>query len=299
MKIKDIAISLSKNKIIKYLMGILGLVSVDVITRNKNNLYIFSYAGVGDTIAIASLSNYAKKIYKPQKMVLVCKNNHKSIADLYPSFDDTVVINRTIMYFIRVCNQLNLRNYGQNYIIGNCNLLFKTWHKYSDRLDAIRSCILQAPKSWNPEPIKMPENYHDLGFDKKDIIIAPYANTFKGLEEETCKDLVSVLSRKGFRIYTNINGSEKPIQGTIALNENLEDIISSAEKCAAVISYRSGFSDFMSLNHNINNIVIYPDEYTSVFEDVGIYGSPNISTIIEQEDNKKTVEDIVKAIESI
>lgn len=295
MNLKEFGKRISNTKIATVIEELLGMCIIDIITMPKKTLFIFSYAGVGDTIAIASLSGYLKKIYQYEKMVLVCKKNHKDIAKLYSAFDDSKVLNRALMYFIRKCNQADRRTYGKNYVIGNCRLLFKTWYSFDNRLDAFKSCVIQIPKSYTPIPID--SNFRPLikiDFHENDIILAPYANSLKTMKFDIWEELASDLITKGYNVYTNIaSNGENEIKGTTALVAPLSSIFYYADNCRAVVSYRSGFSDFLALNRNINHIVIYPDDYTAKYEDVAIYGSPNVKTLIV---NDKTSREICTEI---
>ncbi len=303
MNIKKFGHTISNNIIVRFIEQSIGSVIVDVLTRKKDIFYVFSCAGIGDTVAIASLAGYLKEIYKFKKMILVCKQNHQDVGELYGAFDGVKTINRFSMFCLSICNRVGSRVYGKNYVIGNYRLLFKTWHCYEHRLDAFKICILQIPLSYLPYSVNHPEAEDVLGLGLRDIIIAPYANTFKTLPLRVWEQIANTLSSNGYNVYTNICtnsvSNEKPIKGTKSLDAPLRDIFIGAARCKAVISYRSGFSDFLSLNYETHHIVIYPDERTAKFEDVAAYGSKRIISLVEPEDINTISETIIKLIENL
>ena len=301
VNIKAIGKKLGSNKYISRIMTLFGAAVVDLICFNKSNFYVFSWGGVGDTVAIAALSYKLKEIYGYRKMILVCKDNHKDIACVFPAFDGVKTIGRVFIYFVRIANMSDKKTYGRNYIIGNCRLLFKTWYDYNNRLEAIRTCIHQLPDIVKPQETdisSLKKRFSNTDFDNNTIIIAPTANTLKSLDLETWEGIVAKLNKK-YHVLTNTYGNEKPIDGSQAITCSFSEMIVAAEKCKCVISFRSGFSDFLSLNPFVKQIVIYPDEATAKYETVKIYGSKNVYEYVANNDNAIIISQINELVEGI
>lgn len=293
---QEILNNLVKNGI--YRIQSIGSVLVDSIKSNPNKFYLFTFHHIGDTVAVCSFAKYLKELQNIQHLVLVCKESHKDIALMFDAFDECITINNKEARLIEICNMNYERLHGSNFIIGNYNFLWKIrWH-FNNRIDSFRTCILQLPPQYMP--CKVSKNFlldtKTFFHNETDnvVIIAPYALTCKMLPLCFWEKLVQNITSMGYEVYTNVAKNEKEIYGSERLELSLREMFSLGEKIKCLISYRSGFSDFMACNINLNHIVINPNDGYMSKRDVSAYGSKKI---INLEWNDKSKEMISKIIE--
>lgn len=88
------------------------------------------------------------------------------------------------------------------------------------------------------------------------IILAPEAMTCEDLPITFWQKVANELKNKNFDIYLNITKPTNYIEGCKHYNLGFEEAFSLAQKAKAVISLRSGFSEFL-LPTGIPNISVY------------------------------------------
>ena len=88
------------------------------------------------------------------------------------------------------------------------------------------------------------------------IIIAPEGYTHSELPKEFWQKLIYALKEKGFDIYINVTNKKNIIKGCKHADLNYSEVFCLAKEAKAVISLKSGFSEFM-LACKIPNIAIY------------------------------------------
>lgn len=98
-------------------------------------------------------------------------------------------------------------------------------------------------------------NRHTLNLDNF-IIIAPEAKTCSRLPHSLWQKLTAELRQKGFDIFLNITNKENYIQGCKTCALSYSELYALSLKAKAVISLRSGLSEFL-LPAGIPNIAIY------------------------------------------
>lgn len=293
---KDILNNLVKNGI--YRIQSIGSILVDSIISDQDKFYLFTLYQIGDTVTICSLAKHLKELKNIQHLVLVCKESHKDIALMFDAFDECVTINDEETRLIKLCNINYERVYGSNFIIGNYNLLLKIKWYFNNRIDFFRTCILQLPPQYMP--CKVSKNFllDTKTFFRNEtdnvVIVAPYALTLKMLPVCFWEELVQDINSMGYKVYTNVAKNEKEIYGSERLELSLRETFSLGEKIKCLISYRSGFSDFMACNINLNHIVINPNDGYMSKRDVSAYGSKKI---INLDWSNKSEEMISKIIE--
>lgn len=244
----------------------IGAVLVDSIRTDPNKFYLFSLGHIGETVSLCSFAKYLKEMKSIKHLVLVCKQGHKDIALMYDAIDECIVINEEEAILIDISSARYERICGSNYLIGNYKFLRDARAYFRNRLDALKTCILQIPTHCTPCDISgkfiidtrnfFEENTNDV------IVIAPYALAHNLLPEEFWERLVEKFVFLGYRVYTNTANGEKEIKGSRRFSLSLREMFSLGNKIKGLVSYRSGFSDFMSCNIELNHIVIYPsDDY--------------------------------------
>lgn len=140
----------------------------------------------------------------------------------------------------------------------------------------------------------------------KTIIIAPFANTMKEFPFHFWKEISDYAQRKEFTVCTNIGNfeREKPIEGTIALHCEIENIRKVMELAGYVIMARSGLSDILGDDNKIRKIVIYGEDKYSFsnvfsFNDLrkGKIDEYATQIIVKEGNPDKAMDDIKKIID--
>ena len=112
------------------------------------------------------------------------------------------------------------------------------------------------------EPVKPVnwESYDDIEFieEGKAVILSPYAKSVTALSQHIWIDIVADYKSKGYQVFTNISGDEKPIDGTEPLNVRLSEMKSVLEKAGTFIGVRSGLCDVVK-TVGCRKIALYPD----------------------------------------
>ncbi len=91
---------------------------------------------------------------------------------------------------------------------------------------------------------------HKRYFLDKDltIILVPYTHSTKQLDMKFWIFLSMVLTEKGYRVYTNVDGfSESPIAGTNPISTNFRELYYITDKVKCFIGSRNGIFDFLAL----------------------------------------------------
>jgi len=115
----------------------------------------------------------------------------------------------------------------------------------------------------------------------KAVILSPYAKSVVELPREFWDRIVSDYKEKGFFIYTNTVGDEKPIGGTLPLNIPIRQMADAVSHAGTFIGIRSGLCDIV-YKANCRKIVVFPDCYysTTPYKVVDFFKLPEWETIM-------------------
>lgn len=137
----------------------------------------------------------------------------------------------------------------------------------------------------------------------KTVLIAPYANSARGLTYDFWEGLTHRLTEMGYDVCTNIAGKEKAIDGTIGLSVAIEMVCDFVQKAGIFIGLRSGLCDLLSgisakkiILYSLNNA--WGSDYTYDFfgmTNMGI-GNADIHELIVEENFGKCIEEICQLI---
>ena len=114
--------------------------------------------------------------------------------------------------------------------------IYKTYDNYADR-----------------------EHYRASG---KAAIISPYAKSVASLPEQLWTNIVIDLKIKGYEVFTNVFGDEKPLEGTKPISPKISELKSAVEQAGLFIGIRSGMCDVIK-TASCMKIALYPDYYYS------------------------------------
>lgn len=92
----------------------------------------------------------------------------------------------------------------------------------------------------------------------KSVIFAPYAKSVTALSDSVWKEIVSSYLKAGYTCFTNVAGDEKPLDGTIAISPEIQEMQSVVERAGIFVGIRSGLCDVLR-KANAKKIALYPD----------------------------------------
>lgn len=115
-------------------------------------------------------------------------------------------------------------------------------------------CALAVPTKW--------KDYSYLGdiHPGRAAVLSPYAKSVVALPGETWRDLAADLLRKGFQVFTNVFGDEKPIEGTVPISPEINEMKSVVERAGLFIGIRSGLCDILR-TAGCRKVALYPDYF--------------------------------------
>ena len=97
----------------------------------------------------------------------------------------------------------------------------------------------------------------------KSVIVSPYAKSIINLPMDFWCKIVKKFIDDGYKVFSNLIGDEKPIDGTIGLRDvKIQELQSLVEYAGSFLSLRSGLCDVL-LNADCRKIAIYPDKLYS------------------------------------
>lgn len=108
------------------------------------------------------------------------------------------------------------------------------------------------PKRW--------KTYADLENIEQNhaVVLSPYAKSVPMLPKEIWAEIVADYKKKGFQMFTNVAGEEKPLEGTIPISPSISELKSVVERAGAFIGIRSGICDVLS-EAECRKVALYPD----------------------------------------
>lgn len=128
-------------------------------------------------------------------------------------------------------------------------------------LEKIYCCgVFGLPKETEPiEPARW-EVYRSLDSIRKDraVILSPYAKSVTAIPAKIWDDIVSDYLGRGYQVFTNIAGEEKPLEGTLPISPAICEMKSVVERAGTFIGIRSGMCDVIR-TARCRKVALYPD----------------------------------------
>lgn len=96
----------------------------------------------------------------------------------------------------------------------------------------------------------------------RSVILSPYAASVTLLPDHFWETLTSICKEKGYYVYTNISGEEKPLKETIGISPAVNEMKSVVEHAGIFIGLRSGLCDILR-SAECHKVVLFPNYYFS------------------------------------
>lgn len=266
----------------------------------KEHLIFVALSGIGDICYCFSFLEAIKQ--NSHKKVLVITGLYTAeLMKYYESIDDIIVLNKSQVEMFKllmkkyenrpVFNENSRKRgvYFCNALSENVyNTLNKTSKNYIDILGELAAG--NASDASVTYPVVPKVDLERLGFAEleKTAVINPYSNSLTIENRCLFEKIVCALRDKGYKIYTNVIGSQEPLPGTIALKCSLQELYHITKRAGIFVSIRSGVVDF-SIGNGGNFIVLYNDEKTPWFRKAyGLDGWKTESNICEFDCKEET-----------
>lgn len=261
---------------------------VRIYQRLRNNfgeekkIMICPYAALGDAYFIARYLDAYCKVHEIRKFVLVIVGNTcKRIVEMCGIEEANIrVLNQKesdeLMNFVAFIGEKKLNAA----ILTHCLVPFERIMYHFDLTGSMdwgtmfRRVVLDLPEEAKPHYNNIEKNKEQLIllseirnklYSSKSVIISPYANTLADIEYEFWENMVVVLKRYGYQVYTNSRGEDEPaVAGSEALTFPLEIAKEVIEAAGVFIGVRSGFCEIIE-DASAEIFVLYPDEKSLFF----------------------------------
>ncbi len=118
----------------------------------------------------------------------------------------------------------------------------------------------------------------------KAVVLSPYAKSVISLPYRIWEDIINAYIERGFQLFTNVSGEEKPLPGTEPLMADLAEMKSILEYAGTFIGIRSGLCDVIR-TVDCRKIAFYPDYNYSdtVWKAVEMYSLDGFENIVIKE----------------
>ena len=175
--------------------------------------------------------------------------------------------------------------------------LHKALFKKCIPLETVYKCgIFGLPQDTEPvEPSKWEKFEYTEGVGDRTAIISPYAKSVASLPESLWSDMVDDLKESGYRIFTNVSGDEKPLDGTEAISPKISEMRSAVERAGLFVGIRSGMCDVIK-TADWRKIALYPDYYycDTKWKSIDMYSIDGFENIVVRDGD--TWEDVKRQI---
>lgn len=259
------------------------------LTNDKNYYYVLINQGIGDSVIVASYAYYLEKKYN-KKLAFIVPNSHAGVIEKFRYIKRIVPCDKKSLEKI-VLYISSTKNYETNkykYAFFNMKISkngIRNWSSaYWDKKlllsDRYKKFVFNQEENYK---MKKSSILNDTGkkekilkkysLTEKSIIIMPYAYSVNQISNEMWERLVSILTKKGYKIFTNIgnNDLEKPIINTKALNISLSDLYDISNDIEYFISLRSGVCEFLALSSTKMIVLNDNEKNYEKWDDVNIF----------------------------
>lgn len=225
---------------------------------------LFLHRHLGDSLIMLALREDFEKKYKAPLHYIIQKN-HEALTDLYG------ITNYTTIDFTKLMDEPRLHEFSlyeqDQFKEDMCERIFpaipqkdlpfvatpvlwvKSGRGYRNLVDGWAQMLGLEIQAIAP-PLHMPQitsgfrkRIENLGDINRIVLLAPEAQSFRGLDKAFWEKLAEQLKEDDFIPVTNALHKDNEIRGTYNLKMTLEELLALACNCHAVYSLRSGLCD--------------------------------------------------------
>ncbi len=280
--------------------------------KHPECIYFVAPYGIGDTLMLAGLMREYKKLNHIGKICFVVKNSHRDLAAMFDAVDEVIADDKMVKYLKAFA--VNMRKFVfANFRYGHFILEFG-WPepglmmgvKGVSLLDVYKRAVLNLPLDTKVESPKLFMDKKEIEkfaekypADRRVAVLMPYAVTIENLDPAFWEKIAAELNRKGYTVYTNIIKDTEPvIPGTEGMILSLKELycLASVNKWACV-ALRSGICDLLAFSE-IRTVVIHDSQLAYDvwnIKNLELF-NPNVTEVILDEDNDRTVREIVDGL---
>ncbi len=205
------------------------------------------------------------KVETGKKIAVFCSERYKKYVENYSCVDRIVTYKGTSGEKYAYFHAVGIGYFFKRSHFGNGKIIYAApppyFFKNKNVVDIYTEDIFKL-KNKNCEllniktdiKIKSIENFEE---NKNRIVVL---NSFSDSYVKECssffKKIAEILNSKGYLIYSNVVGDQKPVENTIALRCPIEELYFVCQKAKAFITVRSGVLDFV-LATKCQKLIIY------------------------------------------
>ncbi len=208
------------------------------------------------------LPHFLKKRQINKCVICVVGNACKSVVELFGEYEIEVYSQNELDELIQASlyskdSYAFIAHQDRPYVVN----LHRALYIKRIPLDKIYCCgVFGLP--WDTKPF-LPyrlKDYADLNkIEKgKSVIFSPYAKSVVEFPANFWKPIVDDFVQRGYKCFTNVSGDEKPLEGTMSISPQINELQSAIEWAGNFVGIRNGLCDIIS-NADANKIILYPD----------------------------------------
>ena len=229
---------------------------IETISKeNPDHLCMFCAGALGDIVISASLSDELQNRFEKSQTCLIIPEKYSSVGKMYENVSKLIPMSaedfKSIGYFV---NKSDIRQ-GENWFFGGLILVhgLPILFRNQNLTDSYKTTFeLPQDSKQGKFVMELPDmdfliRKYKINPDRA-VILFPSSKsiTISACTAEFWSSLVKILNEMDFEIYTNCAENELPIDGTIKLDVNLQEIFCLSEKVRYCIGIRSGVFDLLS-----------------------------------------------------
>lgn len=234
---------------------------------DDNDFIIILSDLIGDIVYGLSYLTAIHNTYPDEKVIIIGNKKQKKLVESYRGIDKLILLEpgkwlnrKNAFMHSSIVSEKGLKNkiYNSNpFFIRKC---YKA--NQSDTLYQLKKHVYKIP-------LDSIIDYHNMidsnkvtaikNFEKiknKVIVINPYSNSLSKVSMSLYENLCNCLLEKGYIVYTNVVGEQKPIKGSKELRCSIDELYTIVSKIPVIISVRSGILDFLAPSQ-ANMFVLY------------------------------------------
>lgn len=236
---------------------------------NKNEYYLLSPCGLGDTMALCGFKDALEKKLDG-KVNFIIKKSHEVVLKMY-GYDNYIIENFSLNDLEKIKNTKQPQK-GKLYI---AHPIYTTNKESLNKFTNLNITFLEFYREFlglneNTEykyPIYYPELSEDLkkNLEKiaplnKIILLAPEATSVPKIDVSQWNNLIKELKKQGFVVVLNSIKPNKKLSGAIHIPMTIDDAVALGISCAGIYSTVSGFCNLVFKKQKNMNIY-YPNKY--------------------------------------